>query len=62
MSDHDPIAEQERFLIQAIEALQRDYQRQAEPYIRRLAMLRTLRPQPLVFLHEVRSTSSPSQE
>lgn len=62
MSDHDPIAEQERYLIQAIKALQRDYERQAEPYIKRLAMIRSLRPQPLIFLHEVRSTSNPSQE
>lgn len=44
--DFDPIAQEERELLGIIADLQREYQRQAKPYVDRLVRLKSLQPPP----------------
>lgn len=46
----DMLYQAERDLIEIIEMIQRDYQKQIEPYVKRLGMLRSLRPAPPIVI------------
>lgn len=59
--------QEERYLIDCIEIIRRDYEKQIRPYVDRLIKIRSLRPMPPTLLvrdvfNEVRSTSNLSQE
>jgi hypothetical protein len=47
MSDVD---EYERYLIEQIEAIKLEAQKQAQPFVDRLVRLRSLRPMPILFV------------
>lgn len=47
MTSDDALDAHERMLIEAIKLIQEEHRRQLEPYVKRLARLREMRPRPI---------------